>query len=169
VSFVSLDGRLTCFVFNGCVKLSSLLWSSFTQTIKARANFYNLHVEGSSIDSIHTAVLSSSHILDDKYLVRVLDIMKHPHKKEWAWFDRAKGAIEKKFKVKFPDNKKHFLYKISDHHFNNTFNQRMRRGMLQNVGGAWYERIYPKNHQDDIQNVKSFTTLFQGPVVVEKR
>jgi len=32
--------------------------------------------------------------------------MKHPHKKEWAWFDQAKGAIEKKFKVKFPDNKK---------------------------------------------------------------
>ena len=144
MSFVSLDGRLACFVCNGCVKLSSLLQSSFTQTIKARANFYNLYVEGSSIDSIHTAVLSSSHILDDKYLVRVLDIMKHPHKKEWAWFDRAKGAIEKKFKVKFPDNKKHFLYKISDHHFNNTFNQRMRRGMLQNVGGVWYERFTPK-------------------------
>jgi hypothetical protein len=142
----------------------SLLYST-----KTRANFYNLHVEGSSIDSIHTAVLSSSHILDDNYLVRVLDIMKHPHKKEWAWFDRAKGAIEKKFKVKFPDNKKHFLYKISDHHFNNTFNQRMRRGMLQTVGGVWYERIYPKNDQDDIQNVKSFTTLFQGPVVVEKK
>ena len=41
--------------------------------------------------------------------------------------------------------------------------------MLQNVGGSWYERIYPKKHQDDIQNVKSFTTLFQGPVVVEKK
>ena len=41
--------------------------------------------------------------------------------------------------------------------------------MLQNVGGVWYERIYPKNDQDDIQNVKSFTTLFQGPVVVEKK
>ena len=41
--------------------------------------------------------------------------------------------------------------------------------MLQNVGGVWYERIYPKNDQDDIQNVKSFTTSFQGPVVVEKR
>ena len=63
--------------------------------------------------------------------------MKHPHKKEWAWFDRAKGAIEKKFKVKFPDNKKHFLYKISDHHFNNTFNHRMRWGMLQTVGGGY--------------------------------
>ena len=88
--------------------------------------------------------------------------MKHPDKKEWAWFDRAKGAIEKKFKVQFPDNKKHFLYKISDHHFNNTLNQRMKRGMLQNVGGVWYERIYPKNDQDDSQNVKSFTTVFQG-------
>jgi hypothetical protein len=41
--------------------------------------------------------------------------------------------------------------------------------MLQTVGGVWYERIYPKNDQDDIQNVKSFTTLFQGPVVVEKK
>ena len=41
--------------------------------------------------------------------------------------------------------------------------------MLQNVGGVWYERIYPKNDQDDIKKVKSFTTLFQGPVVVEKK
>ena len=41
--------------------------------------------------------------------------------------------------------------------------------MLQIVGGVWYERIYPQNNQDDIQNVKSFTTLFQGPVGVEKK
>ena len=109
-----------------------------------RAKFYKLNVEGSSIESIHTAVLSSSHILDDNYLVQVLDIMKHPHKKERAWLEGAKRAIETKFKVKFPDNKKHFLYKIADYLFNNTFNQRMRRGMLQNVGGVWYERIYPK-------------------------
>ena len=54
--------------------------------------------------------------------------MKHPHKKEWAWFDRAKGAIEKKFKVKFPDNKKHFLYKISDHHFISTIHSIRERG-----------------------------------------
>ena len=40
--------------------------------------------------------------------------------------------------------------------------------MLQNVGGVWYEKIYAKNDQDDIQKVKSFTTLFHGPVVVEK-
>jgi hypothetical protein len=62
-----------------------------------RAHFYNLHVEGSSIESIHTTVISSSPILNDDYLLRVLDIMKHPHKKELAWFDQAKGAIEKKF------------------------------------------------------------------------
>ncbi len=70
--------------------------------------------------------------------------MKHPHKKERAWFDQAKRAIETKFKVKFPNNKTHFLYRISDYLFNNMFNQRMRRGMLQNVGGVWYEWIYPK-------------------------
>jgi hypothetical protein len=45
----------------------------------------------------------------------------------------------------------------------------MRSGMLQHVGGVWYERIYPKNNQVDIQNVKSFSTLFQGHVVVEKK
>ena len=53
--------------------------------------------------------------------------MKHPHKKERAWFDQAKTAIEIKFKVKFPDNKKHSLYRIVDYIFNNTFNQRMRK------------------------------------------
>ena len=42
-------------------------------------------------------------------------------------------------------------------------------GLLQNFGGVWYERISPKNDQDDIQKVKRFTTLFQGPVVVEKK
>ena len=67
--------------------------------IQARAKFYNLNVEGSSIECIHSLVLSSSHILDDNYLVRIFDIMKHPHKKERAWFDRAKRAIETKFKV----------------------------------------------------------------------
>ena len=41
--------------------------------------------------------------------------------------------------------------------------------MLQHVGGVWYERIYPKTDQDDIQKVKSFTILFQGPVVAEKK
>ncbi len=41
--------------------------------------------------------------------------------------------------------------------------------MLQNVRGVMYERIYPKTNQDDIQKVKSVTTLFQGPVVVEKK
>ncbi len=93
--------------------------------------------------------------------------MKHPHKKERAWFDQAKRAIETKFKVKFPNNKKHFLYRIAYYLFNNTFNQRMRRGMLQNVGGELYKQIYPK--KDDNQMEMSFTTLFNGPVVVEKK
>ncbi len=53
-------------------------------------------------------MLSSRHILHDDYLVQILDIMKHPRKKEGAWFDRAKRAIETKFKVKFPDNKNIF-------------------------------------------------------------
>jgi hypothetical protein len=30
-----------------------------------------------------------------------LDIMKHPHKKEWVWFDWAKGAIEKNSRSSF--------------------------------------------------------------------
>jgi hypothetical protein len=29
----------------------------------------------------------------------------------------------------------------------------MRWGILQNIGGVWYERIYPKNNQDDVQKV----------------
>ena len=101
--------------------------------IQMRANFYNLNVEQSSIDSILKTVLSPSHILDDKYLVRILDILKHPHKNETAWFNQAKWAVETKFKVKFPHNKKHFLFRITDYLFNNTFNQRIRRGMLQHV------------------------------------
>ncbi len=74
--------------------------------IQTRARFYNLNVEGSSIKNIHTAVLSSSHILDDNYLVQILNIMKHPHKKEREWFNCAKTAIETKFKVEFSNNKK---------------------------------------------------------------
>ena len=63
---------------------------------------------------------------------------------------------------------KTILYKIADYLFNNTFNQRMRRGMLQNVGGVWYERISPKKG-DVNRSGMSFTTLFNGPVVVEKK
>ena len=51
-------------------------------------------------------MLSSGHILDDNHLVRELDIMKHPHKKETVWLEGAKNKIETKFKVKFPDDKK---------------------------------------------------------------
>ena len=56
----------------------------------------------------------------------------------------SEAAIETKFKVKFRDNKKYFHYKIAEYIFNNLFNQRMRRGVLQNVGGVWYEQTYPK-------------------------
>jgi hypothetical protein len=45
----------------------------------------------------------------------------------------------------------------------------MWRGSLQNVRGVWYDRIYPKTDQDNIQKGKSFTTLFQCPVVVKKK
>ena len=40
--------------------------------------------------------------------------------------------------------------------------------MLQNVGKVWYEQIYPKKG-DDNQMEMSFTTLFSGHVVVEKK
>ncbi len=43
----------------------------------------------------------------------------------------------------------------------------MRRGMLQNISGVWYKQIYPK--KDDNQMEMSFTTLFNFPVVVEKK
>ncbi len=39
--------------------------------------------------------------------------------------------------------------------------------MLQNVGGVWYEQIYPMKG-DDNQLEMSFTTLFNGLMVVEK-
>ena len=41
--------------------------------------------------------------------------------------------------------------------------------MLHNVGGEWYERIYPKIAQVDSGKEMSFDTLFKGPVVVEKK
>ncbi len=40
--------------------------------------------------------------------------------------------------------------------------------MLYNVGGVWYERIYPKIAQVS-GNEMTFDTLFKGPVVVEKK
>ena len=44
----------------------------------------------------------------------------------------------------------------------------MRRGMLQMLG-EYGMRGFIQKKQDDFQKVKSFTTLFQGPVVVEKK
>ena len=41
--------------------------------------------------------------------------------------------------------------------------------MLHNVGGVWYERIYPKKKQGHDWKEMSFTTMFHGPVVVEKK
>jgi hypothetical protein len=41
--------------------------------------------------------------------------------------------------------------------------------MLMNVGAAWYKRIYSKRDHDINKRGKSFSILFQGPVVVEKK
>ena len=41
--------------------------------------------------------------------------------------------------------------------------------MLQNVGGVWYKRVCPKNNPKGNLKEKNFTTLFEGPVVVEKK
>ena len=38
-----------------------------------------------------------------------------------------------------------------------------------NFGAAWQERIYSKRDHNINQTVKRFYTLFQGPVVVEKK
>ena len=75
VHFVSQSHSLLLPMSMDCIPIS---------TSQTRANFYNLNIAGSNIDSIHTAVLSSSHILDDDYLIRISDILKHPHKKERA-------------------------------------------------------------------------------------
>ena len=40
--------------------------------------------------------------------------------------------------------------------------------MLHNIGGVWYERIYPKIAQVRGKEM-TFDTLFKGPVVVEKK
>ena len=92
------------------------------------------------------------------YLARVLEFMKLPQKYERAWLDYAINDVTHQYDIVFVlDGKKNFVEQIAHKIFNDCHNQRLRRGMMRQVGRVWYDRI-PKQ--------KTLKTVF-GDVSVD--
>ncbi len=99
------------------------------------------------IQAIHNQVLRSSTKCDKEYLKRVLEFFKGPQKFHREWIHLTIQSVEKQYQIKLPvSSKKNFIKSIADNMFNDTFNQRFRRGMKQAVGAVWYDRLLPPNN-----------------------
>ena len=95
-----------------------------------------------TIDRVHREVLNSSKVFNQEYLSRVLQCLKMPQKQERRWLQLATNDVTEQFQVRFmyDGHKKNFVEKIADKLFNDTHNQRLRRGMLP-TGTVWYDRL----------------------------
>jgi hypothetical protein len=95
-----------------------------------------------TIDKVHREVLNSSKVFNQEYLSRVLQCLKMPQKQERRWLQLATNDVTELFQVRFmyDGHKKNFVEKIADKLFNDTHNQRLRRGMLP-TGTVWYDRL----------------------------
>ena len=95
-----------------------------------------------TIDKVHREVLNSSKVFNQEYLSRVLQCLKMPQKQERRWLQLATNDVTEQFQVRFmyDGHKKNFVEKIADKLFNDTHNQRLRRGMLP-TGTVWYDRL----------------------------
>ena len=120
------------------------------------------------ITDIHSAVLKNngkvcSDVLNnnskrcsDDYLARVLLFLKVPHKLDFGWVKSAQQRVEDQYDITFPVcGDSNFVEDIAAATFNDTSNQRLRRGSL------WYDRL-PKE-------VSQKGTLKKYDVVYEKR
>ena len=95
-----------------------------------------------TIDQVHREVLNSSKVFNQECLSRVLQCLKMPQKQERRWLQLATNDVTEQFQVRFmyDGHKKNFVEKIADKLFNDTHNQRLRRGMLP-TGTVWYDRL----------------------------
>lgn len=115
------------------------------------------------IQAIHNHVLKSSSKCDDEYLARVLEFFKGPQKFDREWIHLTVRTIEQQYKIKFPVCKdKNFIEAIADDCFNDTHNQRFRRGMREAVGAVWYDRLPPVNNFP----FKEFETDFEKKEII---
>ena len=98
----------------------------------------------------------------DDYLAIVLLFLKVPHKLDFGWVKSAQQRVEDQYDITFPVcGDSNFVEDIAAATFNDTSNQRLRRGMEREVGSVWYDRL-PKE-------VSQKGTLKKYDVVYEKR
>ena len=93
-----------------------------------------------NIDSIHKAVLSSTHRFSDQYLSMVLEFLKMPQKQEVEWLRLATEDVKNQYDIEFEFGKRNFVQEYAKKTFNDLHNQRLRRGMA-SLGTVWYDRL----------------------------
>ena len=112
------------------------------------ATYFDTH-SAKNIESIHKAVLSSSDRYNDRYLKMVLEFLKLPQKQEGGWLRLAMDDITSQFDIGFEWGKQNFVQALARETFNNTHNQRIRRGM-QRTGVVWYDRVPDERRRSTI-------------------
>ena len=103
------------------------------------ANNFQYH-SSKNIESIHKAVLSSTHQFSDQYLKMVLEFLKLPQKHEVEWLRLATEDVKNQYDIQFAWGKTNFVQAFAQKTFNDLHNQRLRRGMA-NLGVVWYDRL----------------------------
>ena len=69
-----------------------------------------------NIDSIHKAVLSSTHRFSDQYLSMVLEFLKMPQKQEVEWLRLATEDVKNQYDIEFEFGKRNFVQEHAKKH-----------------------------------------------------
>ena len=97
---------------------------------------------GDMITQIQDAVMKSSAVYSDEYLLMCLLFMKYPFTYDFDWFQKAIRMIEDEYSIKVPihPQNQNFVYQVLDQTQLQVTNNRFKRVMLQQVGKVWYDK-----------------------------
>ena len=132
------------------------------------ATYFKSH-SSKNIESIHKAVLSSTDRYTDAYLKMVLEFFKLPQKQEREWLRLAEDDVMAQYDIEFERGRTNFVQAYANATFNDSFNQRLKRGMKK-TGVVWYDRVPIKRNRrttfgDDTTEVINKAVFF-GPIVI---
>ena len=133
------------------------------------ATYFSKSHSSKNIESIHKAVLSSTDRYTDAYLKMVLEFFKLPLKQEREWLRLAEEDVQAQYDILFEWGKPSFVQAYANATFNDSFNQRLKRGMKK-TGVVWYDRVPNERNRrtlfgDDMTEVINKSVFF-GPMVI---
>lgn len=143
------------------------LYHSLHDHLSQLGEIYGIHFsddkgKSQSVEKMHNAILMSSSQCTDEYLMKVLAFIKLPQKHDLSWVENAQQRVMEQYDIMFPiSGEKNFIHIMAAEEFNDSSNQRLRRGMSKSVGAVWYDRVPG--------DAKKNGTLEKCPVKIESK